>query len=451
MGQDGTSITSAVRCDSAHIGSFASASRSLLVEQPFALPCGAVLRNRFAKAALTEGLADPENSPGDKLHTLYRRWSLGGSGLIITGNVQVDRRFLERPGNVVVDQATGHDALAAYAAAGTAAGNHLWMQINHPGRQTPKHVHATPLAPSAVPLALPGFGQPVAMTEAQIVDAIDRFRYVASVARAAGFTGVQIHAAHGYLISQFLSPLANQRTDQWGGSLENRARFLLQAVRAVRAEVGPDFPVSVKLNSADFQQGGFTHEDCLQVVKWLETEKIDLLEVSGGTYEQPQMVVAARTKDGNPLLAKVRSSTAQREAYFLHYAGIIRGATSLPLMVTGGFRTLDAMESALDEGVLDVVGLGRPLIIDPEGPRKLLDGSLDRLPAYEQTLHLETNKQDDASAVADMRGWGIQSWFCVQILRLGDGVDPDPNISVYDALQQYRANEVQTMQRRNKI
>jgi 2,4-dienoyl-CoA reductase-like NADH-dependent reductase (Old Yellow Enzyme family) len=408
-----------------------------------------VLSNRFAKAALTEGLADADNNPTARHDTLYRRWSLGGAGLVITGNVQVDRRFLERPGNVVVDEVVALEALKAYAKAGTVAGNHLWMQINHPGRQTPLHVHASPLAPSAVPVALPGFGRPVAMTEAAITETIARFGYAASVARAAGFTGVQIHAAHGYLISQFLSPLANQRTDQWGGSLENRARFLLRVVRAVRAEVGPDFPVSVKLNSADFQQGGFTSDECLQVVRWLEQEGIDLLEVSGGTYEQPQMVVAGRTKNADPLLDRVRSSTVKREAYFLHYAAALRSATSTPLMVTGGFRSLAAMEQALHAGSLDVVGLGRPLITNPEGPQQLLDGTLDRLSAQEQTLRLEPAEgADAATSLADMRGWGIQSWFCVQLLRLGDGKEPDTTISVYDALQCYRTNEAQAMQRR---
>ncbi len=423
----------------------------LCVGQALTLPCGAVLGNRFAKAALTEGLADADNSPTARHDTLYRRWSLGGAGLVITGNVQVDRRFLERPGNIVIDEVTALDALMAYARAGTVAGNHLWMQINHPGRQTPLHVHASPLAPSAVPVALPGFGRPVAMTEAEITETIGRFRYVAGVARAAGFTGVQIHAAHGYLISQFLSPLANRRTDQWGGSLENRARFLLLAVRAIRAEVGTGFPISVKLNSADFQQGGFTNDECLQVVRWLEHEGIDLLEISGGTYEQPQMVVAGRAKNADPLLDDVRSSTATREAYFLHYATALRSATSTPLMVTGGFRSLTAMEQALHEGSMDIVGLGRPLITDPEGPRKLLDGTLDRLSAHEQTLRLESTGETNAAAsLADMRGWGIQSWFCVQLLRLGDGRDPDTTLSVYDALQCYRTNEAQAMQRRTQ-
>jgi 2,4-dienoyl-CoA reductase-like NADH-dependent reductase (Old Yellow Enzyme family) len=233
---------------------------TLTLDSPLQLPCGAVLPNRLCKVALTEGLADPMNRATERLERLYRAWSLGGAGLIITGNVQIDRTHLERPGNVVIDDNGGFDRLRAYAAAGREGGNHLWMQINHPGRQTPKTMNASPIAPSAVALDLPGqaFGQPRAATEAEIIDLIRRFAHVATVARDAGFSGVQIHGAHGYLISQFLSPIANRRTDAWGGALENRARFLMEVIGAVRHAVGIDFPIAVKLNSADFQKGGFS-------------------------------------------------------------------------------------------------------------------------------------------------------------------------------------------------
>lgn len=420
--------------------------RSLL-GQPLVLPCGTVLPNRLAKAALTEGLADEYNRATDRHQMLYRRWASGGSGLVITGNVQVDRRFLERPGNVAIDDNGGEEQLRAYATAGTCAGNQLWMQLNHPGRQTPQHVHPTPFAPSAIPVDLPGFGQPVAMTSEQINDVIDRFRRAARMARHTGFTGVQIHAAHGYLLSQYLSPRSNQRTDEWGGSLANRARLLLEIVKAVREEVGADFPISVKLNSADFQQGGFSDEDCLQVVRWLEEYRVDLLEISGGTYEKPQMVTAGRTRRDDPLLHLVRKSTREREAYFLEYASRIRAVTRMPLMVTGGFRSVAAMDDALASGKVDVIGLGRPLIVEPEGAAKLLSGELAVLPSYENTLKLEsdTHENSDKARVASMRGWGIQGWFCAQLLRLGKGAEPELDLSVGQALDQYRENEIQTL------
>ncbi|WP_151448663.1 NADH:flavin oxidoreductase/NADH oxidase family protein [Lacisediminimonas profundi] len=415
-----------------------------LLNRPLALACGASLSNRIAKAALTEGLADPATNQSTERHCrLYRRWSEGGAGLLITGNVQVDRRFLERPGNVAIDHNEGIAALRRYALAGTCAGNHLWMQLNHPGRQTPAHVHQAPLAPSAVPVELPGFGRPVAMSGEDILDVIGRFAQAASVARETGFTGVQIHAAHGYLLSQFLNPRANRREDEWGGTLDNRARALLETVRAVRRAVGADFPVAVKLNSSDFQQGGFSTAESLQVVQWLEQEGVDLLEISGGNYEQPRMVVAARV----PL----KESTRRREAYFLEQAAGIRAACRIPLMVTGGFRTLAAMESALAADEVDVIGLGRPLLVEPDAPRRLLAGVTHALPSPELTLQLEDGAGElDEQERAAAKMWSIQGWFAVQMLRMGDGLDPDPSLSVLHAFRQYQANEHQAAQERNR-
>jgi 2,4-dienoyl-CoA reductase-like NADH-dependent reductase (Old Yellow Enzyme family) len=347
------------------------------IESPLALPCGVVLKNRLCKAALTEGIADPLNRANPRLSNLYSRWGAGGSGLLITGNVQVDRRYLERPGNMAVDGNGGLDALADLARAGSAGGAQVWMQINHPGRQTPIYLNPHPVAPSAVPLAFDDFngirfGAPRALTGAEVEDIVRRFAHVAAAARACGFTGVQVHAAHGYLLSEFLSPLANQRTDRWGGPLENRARLLLEVVRAVRAVVGPALAVSVKLNSSDFQKGGFSHEDCLRVVGWLDEAGVDLLELSGGNYEQPSMGGAESDTDVLP----VKASTRAREAYFLAYAESVRRAVrNTPLMVTGGFRSRAAMDAALAEGAADVIGLGRPLCSDSDIPGALLDRS----------------------------------------------------------------------------
>ena len=323
-----------------------------VLRAPLRLPCGAVLPNRLAKAAMTEGVADPLLRATEGHERLYRTWSEGGAGMLLTGNVQVDRTDLERPGNVAIDRseprtysAEARAALSAWAKAGTAGGNHLWMQISHTGRQSPRYVTNRPRAPSAVQLDLLGnYARPLALTEAEILDLIGRFAHAAVVARETGFTGVQVHGAHGYLISSFLSPVTNLRTDAWGGPLENRARFLLEAVRAVRRAVGPDFPVAVKLNSDDFRKGGFSSDECLQVVRWLNDESLDLLEISGGTYEQPRLIgFEGRSEDAVP----VRPSTRMREAYFLEYAGAIRKVARMPLMVTGGFRTRAGMEDAL--------------------------------------------------------------------------------------------------------
>src|SRR5439155_20760944 len=235
--------------------------------------------------------------------------------------------------------------------------------------------------PSAVQLKLMGnYGPPRALREDEILDFIPAFARVARTAREAGFTGVQVHGAHGYLLSSFLSPVTNQRNDAWGGSLENRARFLLETVKAVRATVGDDFPVALKLNSADFQKGGFSSEECLRVVRWLNDCRLDLLEVSGGSYEQPRLV--GYTGDERTALdAPKAESTRRREAYFLEYAAAIRKVATMPLMVTGGFRTSAGMEDALRAGSVDVVGLGRPLITDPDVSR-LLAGDKPVLAAH---------------------------------------------------------------------
>lgn len=360
------------------------------IATPLELPCGIVLKNRLAKAALTEGIADAHSRANARLANLYARWAEGGAGLLLTGNVQVDRRYLERPGNMVLDGNGGLDEMAKVAQGGSTNGAHIWMQINHPGRQSPVYLTQTPVAPSAVPLDLPAqgfngirFNPPRALSGGEVEDIVARFAHVASTARQCGFTGVQIHAAHGYLLSQFLSPKANQRTDKWGGPLENRARLLLEIVREVRAAVGPDLGVSVKLNSSDFQQGGFSHEESLQVARWLEDAGIDLLELSGGNYEQPSMGGARARSDAMP----VKESTRAREAYFLTYAEHIRKAvTRTPIMLTGGFRSRAGMDAALAEGATDVIGLGRPLCSDPDAPARLLDRSAEACGVAEEAL-----------------------------------------------------------------
>ena len=284
---------------------------------PFGLPCGRQVKNRLVKAAMTEGLADGRNRATDRHVELYRRWANGGAGALLTGNVQVDRRYLERAGNIVIDGPQDESQLAgleAMAEAGTTGGTELWMQISHAGRQTPALIATEPVGPSAVQLAIPGgrFGKPRALNEDEILNIIDRFAHAAGIARQTGFTGVQVHGAHGYLLSEFLSPRANKRDDRWGGSIENRARLLLETVRAVRSAVGTDMVVAVKLNSADFQKGGFSFEDCLAVIEMLNDEGLDVLEISGGNYEQPRLLGI----DGlEPVFSeKVRESTRAREA-----------------------------------------------------------------------------------------------------------------------------------------
>lgn len=416
------------------------------------LPCGATLPNRLAKAAMTEGLAEADDRANARHARLYRRWAAGGAGLLLTGNVMVDRRWLERPGNVVIEDRGGRAALAEWAEAGTAAGNHLWMQISHPGRQTSRMSSSKPVAPSEVGLDLLGlFARPRALRGDEIEEIVRRFATTAEIARETGFTGVQVHGAHGYLLAQFLSPVTNQREDEWGGPLENRARLLLEAVRAVRAAVGPDFPVSVKLNSADFQKGGFDLPDSVRVAKWLEAEGVDLLEISGGTYEQPKLFGYAGRDD--TAAEPQRASTRQREAYFLEYAREIRAGVSLPLMVTGGFRTRAAMVEALAADELEVIGLGRPVCVEPDLPGRLAAGTAEGATPPPPLRFGSSRWMGPASPLMLMKFLNVQgemAWYYRQILRLADGLPPDPELSIGRALAAHARDEARLSRARRR-
>lgn len=395
-----------------------------MISRPLTLPCGAEIPNRLCKAAMTEGLADPAGQPTAALNRLYGLWSDGGAGLLLSGNVQIDGDHLERPGNVIVAEepsAAMKTALEAWAAAGTRAGNHFWAQISHAGRQCQKIVNPHPKAPSAVKLGLPGgqFGEPDPMTDEDIELVIAGFARCAKVLVNAGFTGVQLHAAHGYLLSQFLSPRSNQREDQWGGSLENRARLLLSCVARVRAAVGPEVPVAVKLNSADFQRGGFDFNESLQVAKWLEEASVDLIEISGGTYEQPRLL---NLEGMEPVEEQsVAASTRAREAYFVDFAEAMRKEINIPLMVTGGLRRLDAMNAALETGCADMIGIGRPMCVMTDAPAQLLNG-VSELPRFEDTLSLLPKALKFLNGIKLVRTVGAfatQYWFYEQIAALG--------------------------------
>lgn len=378
-----------------------------ILAQPLSLPCGTELPNRFAKGAMTEQMANLDGSPIEGHVRLYRRWGQGGTGMLLTGNMMVDGRYREHARNIVVENEDHLAMLSSIAQAGQEEGSQCWVQLSHPGRQCPKTVTREPVAPSEVELkgleAL--FSKPRALTEAEIEDIIERFGTSAAIVKKAGFMGVQVHSAHGYLSSQFLSPRTNKRTDQWGGSLENRMRFLLSTVRGVRAAVGAAFPVSVKLNSADYQRGGFTEEESMEVVSALEAEGIDLLEISGGSYEEPAMM-------------GTRASTVAREAYFAEYAENVRKVSKLPLMLTGGFRTGETMAAAVESGAIDVVGLARPLAVEPDLPKELLAGQKVR--AVDVNVRLGVKLMDDM----------LQSfWYGDQIRAMSKGTEPNPSRS----------------------
>lgn len=425
-----------------------------LLSEPLTLPCGAILPNRIAKAAMTEGMATPDGRPTAELDRLYGLWSDGGAGLLIGGNLVIDRDHLERPGNVVIDRVPDADMMARltrWATAATRGGNHFWPQISHSGRQTPVVVNAHPKSASDVRLGLPGgqFGQPEPLTRGEIVELVDRWAVAGKACQDAGFTGVQVHAAHGYLMSQFLSPLSNRRTDDYGGSLENRARLLLEVIAAIRAATGPAFPISVKLNSADFQKGGFAFEDSLTVAGWLEAAGVDLIEISGGTYEQPKLLGIEGMEESAG--QNVAPSTLAREAYFVDFALAMQARVSVPLMVTGGFRTLAAMEQALESGAADVIGLGRPMCLTTDAPRQLLAGT-QALPRYEAGLGLVPRWLGFLKRfriVKAIDGFAGIYWFYQQLWLLGHKGRADKDLGVFSAFRTLEARNKAIMKARD--
>lgn len=386
-----------------------------LLNQPLQLPNGSLLRNRLAKAAMSETLATYGNRPTQDLVRLYRRWAGSGLGLLITGNVMIDRRALGEPGNLVIEDASDLAVLQQWTQAVTDQGAALWAQLNHPGKQSTKGLNAYNLAPSAVPFRedmAAFFETPREATPAEIREIITRFGRSAAVCKQAGFSGVQIHGAHGYLVNQFLSPHHNRRTDEWGGSAENRRRFVLAVYAEIRRQVGPDFPVGIKLNSADFQRGGFTEEESLETILALVEAGIDLIEISGGTYEAPAMSGAMQTPK--------KASTVSREAYFLEFAEKVRATVAVPLMVTGGFRTVAGMNAALRAGALDVVGLARLLAIDPQAPVALLQGR----DSGERVRPISTGLK-----AVDRLGLMEVLWYTRQLKRIAKGRAPRPDES----------------------
>ncbi|AUC15011.1 NADH oxidase [Tenacibaculum sp. SZ-18] len=390
------------------------------LKDPITLPNGTVLANRIAKSAMSENLSNKTHEPTSILINAYKEWAKGGSGLLITGNVMIDSKALGEPMNVVIEDDRHAQQLKEWAATVKGTDTHLWVQINHPGRQAMDQINNVLKAPSAIPLKSKSRKKattkiPKALTHDEILDIIKRFGTTARILKEAGFTGVQIHGAHGYLVSQFLSPYANVREDEWGGTFEKRAKFVLEVYKEIRSQVGPDFPVGIKLNSADFQKGGFSEEDSMKVIDLLSKAGIDLIEISGGTYEAPAMMMGNR-----------KQSTKEREAYFIDYIEKARKITKTPLMLTGGFRTVSVMQNAIASEKLDVVGLARPYCLFPNIGNDILNES-------QSTFPVNINK----TGVKGIDGMMNIIWYEAQIKRLGLGKLPKLKLSAWSVFFNY--------------
>ena len=383
------------------------------IATPFTLPNGSVLKNRIAKSAMSENFGTRNHAPSKGLINAYRVWAKGNPGLLITGNVMVDSMALGEARNVVVEDYKHFELLKEWAKSVEGTVVHLWPQINHPGRQAIAAINRKTVGPSAISLNMGSgykmFKVPTALTEEAIWDIIKRYGTTAKIMKEAGFTGCQIHGAHGYLVSQFLSSNSNIRKDQWGGSLTNRARFVLEIYREIRRQVGSGYPIGIKINSADFQRGGFTEEESMEVIRLLGNEGIDLIEISGGTYERPAMIKGDRKK-----------STISREAYFLDYIEKARKLIKTPLLLTGGFRTVSVIEKALEDGSLDIVGLARPFCLYPYLANQIFEGSVKRF---------DTPTPKIGVKFLDKLGGVELPWYELQIQRIGKGKSPKSDLS----------------------
>lgn len=375
------------------------------------LPNGVTINNRFFKSAMSETMGDRQHDPSQDLMGLYRQWAQQSIGVIVTGNVMVDRRYLGEPDNVVLDVESNLERFKEWARIGKESGVPIWVQLNHPGKQMLRSISGQPIAPSAIPIsgdAKSAFKTPREMTIAEIHEARDKFIGAGLLAKNAGFTGVQIHAAHGYLINQFLSTADNHRSDAYGGTLENRMHFLVEVYQGLREQLGKDFVIALKLNASDFKEQGFGFEECQEVVKTMSELGIDLIEISGGNYEAP-----------------VFGSNDESGAIFVNYAVALAQITDVPIVSTGGFRQAADMETAIDGGI-SMIGLARPFVLYP-----------DLVKVYEQTGELQLSLPRLTTKISKLdQALGTLiglSYYEAQMKRMGRGKQAkyDNNAWVY--------------------
>ncbi len=373
---------------------------------PLTLPNGRVLKNRIIKSAMSDSLADGEGNPTPSQMRLYERWAEGGLAASIIGEVQGDPRYPEKPGNLVLDDAADLKAFRDLARRGSTNGAQLWLQLGHAGAMAHLPI-SKPRGPSAIDF--PEF-RSEAMSIAEIRAVPDCFARTALRAAELGFGGVQIHAAHGFLLSQFLSPLFNRRTDAYGGSIQARMRLLIETVEAVRASVPSDFVVAVKLNATDQLDGGLTEDEALEVVAGLEGKGVHLLDISGGTYFPG---------------APSSSERATKGPYFVEFARAASRLISVPLMVTGGFKRKEEAEAAVRSGDVDVVGIARGIVLDPSLPAKWRTG--ENNPSFPRFATLPPG--------------GMTAWFTMRMTDLGEDREDQVNRGISEAITEYEKRD----------
>ncbi|MBW1710360.1 MAG: NADH:flavin oxidoreductase [Deltaproteobacteria bacterium] len=346
------------------------------------------LNNRIVKASMVENMATEQGEVTDRLIRFYQRQAKGGAGLLITGGA-----YVQKNGRSVTYLIGAYDdslveGLGALANAVHENGGKIALQIYHCGRQTrPELAEGDVVGPSAIPDQMTKV-MPRPMTEDEIEETIQAFGLAARRVKEAGYDGVEVMAGHGYLISQFLSRRTNQRTDQWGGSLENRARFLFSVIERVRSEIGPDFPLLVKHNTEDRLKNGLTVEESAWVAQRLPEYGADTIKLSGGTAESALNISRGELPaeeileefsgwqrfKNKMLIRAMKNKFKFSEAYFLENVKQIKPQISVPVTLVGGLRTPEVMEQILKDGHADLIAIGRPLVRDPYLPQKILSG-----------------------------------------------------------------------------
>ena len=386
-----------------------SAPKSIL-GRPLELPCGVELKNRLIKSPMSDSLGDGEGNPTEAQMRLYERWAQGGAALCLIGETQISPHYPEKPGNLVLMPGADLDALRALARRGSANGAHIWPQLGHAGALSHAPI-SRPKGPSA--LNIDGL-QCGGLTLDEIRELPAAYAGAAILAKEAGFGGIQIHAGHGFLFSQFLSPLFNQRTDAFGGSVRNRFRIIGEVIDAVRQAVGPTFPMGIRINATDKLQGGLTNEEALEVVRMIDNTTVDLIDVSGGTY----FPGAASSSDGS-------SSSGP---YFIEFGKRAKAVTSVPIVLTGGFENRDQAVTAIASGSTDAVGLARAMVLEPVlADTWLKEGGGDpRFPRFD----------------APPRG-GVTAWYSMRLTALGEDDEDRFDLTPESALETYELRDAE--------
>lgn len=378
------------------------------LHSPLELPCGAIFKNRLAKSPMSDSLGDGQGDPTEAQIRLYERWAEGGVAASFIGEVQGDPRFPENPGNLVLSDRSNNEMIRSLVSRATIDGTHLWPQLGHAGALSYLPI-SQPKGPS--PLDLKGL-RCAGMSAKDIRELPHIYARAALHAKNAGFSGVLVHAGHGFLLSQFLSPLFNLRADGYGGSIEARCRIVLEVISAVRRAVGPSFPVGIRVNATDQLEGGLTESDALEVIRLLDQTTIDLIDVSGGTYFPG---------------AKASSDSSGSGPYFLDFARRAKAITSVPVMLTGGFKTRQQASDAVEGRVVDMVGLARALVLDPQLATTWLsdEGGDPVFPRF------DSNPPG-----------GITAWYTMRLQALGEDREAAFRLDLPDAIRSYEARDV---------